>query len=150
MIVIVILSLLISIKSQIDEDTTYFNHPKKNENLVLMSENSTPGVVSILLFDKTGSDSQKWRFIKSGSYYLIKNSGTDFYLHYSDTTIDQAANDDSNNFKWTIEDGSSTGYYRIKSASGKCVTDDNGNLKEVIYLGDQASKSKFYDTQNWK
>ena len=85
---------------------TYVMKSAWNQDLLLMPKNSRPGWTYVCLFERTGSDSQKWKVDYNGNNYVIKNAGTAYTLHYGesvkDAHVDQNGYDGTDFYKWNL------------------------------------------------
>ena len=149
--------------TEIANNTTYTLKNAKT-NYALMPKNSRPGKVNTVLFDVTGSDSQKWCFVQNGDFYNIKNAGTDFNLHYGDGVRgaqveqdgakDRYENGEKYNWKLRkVTSGDFAGGYLIeadkKDDNGNpvYVTIDNNGRESEIHL--QNLKARDLGSQVW-
>ena len=130
----------------IESGSTYILKSALNEELVLMPKNSKPGWDYVYLFDKTGTNSQKWVFTYNGSNYSAQNAGTRLWLHYSegvrDAHVDQNGYDGTDFYKWNLiklTEGAYAGGYMleaVREADGNkyyMTADENGRGVE-LYL----------------
>ncbi len=98
----------------ISSGSTYIIKSAMDQTKAIMPTNSVPAWTYVTMFDKTGSNSQKWKVEYNGSSYNIQNVGTGYHLHYGegvkDAHVDQNGFDGSDFYKWNLVKASSSSY----------------------------------------
>ncbi len=137
----------------ISSGSTYILKSALNQDYVLMPRDSKPGWTYVYLFDKTGSNSQKWVFTYNGSSYSAKNVGTDLTLHYSegvkDAHVDQNGYDGTDFYKWNlikVTSGAYSGGYMLEAVKEKdgskfYLTADKNERGTELYLRERDNEN---------